>query len=73
MITLIYLSGVLFMMVCCAIQLHNEEEVYLSDLIQFIVFSALSWASLVYFIHEGLQTWMIRDGHDFKLWSHRKD
>ena len=72
MITLIYLLGVLFM-VSCAIQLHNEEEVYLSDLIQFIVFSALSWASLVYCIHEGLQTWMIRDGHDFKLWSNRKD
>lgn len=73
MIMLIYLSGVLFMLVCCAIKLHNEEEVYLSDLIQLIVFSALSWASLVYVLHEGLQTWMVRDGHDFKLWSHSKD
>lgn len=68
-----YLSGVLVTFILGLIQIKNNDHVYLSNLLELIVYSALSWASLVYGLWEMIYDWMIHNDHDIYLWSNHKN
>lgn len=68
-----YLSGVLVTFILGLIQIRNNDHVHLSNLLELIVYSALSWASLVYGLWEMIYNWMIHNNHDIYLWSNHKN
>lgn len=68
-----YLSGVLVTFILGLIQIKKIDHVHLSDLLELIVYSALSWASLVYGLWEMIYDWMILNNHDIYLWSNHKN
>lgn len=72
MTLLIYLSGVIIMILLCGIQLHNTKEVRLTHIVSTVVYTILSWASLLFIAHDALINWMSETDHNPFLW-HRKE
>ena len=73
MIWITYFSGVIVMLILGLLHLRNKSSIYLSDLLTVIVFSILSWTSLVFAGFNRLCDWMINKDHDKLLWHNNKD
>lgn len=69
MLIIAYIAGVILILGIAISTYQDEKKFTLADLIDVVVYSALSWITIIFLLTQKLTQWMRDHKHDKTIWK----